>query len=119
MVENFSPAGAKLHHGANGLAEQVVAIEVGAAVHKYAIFRIQFPNRIASPVIENEDVSRIVTGMQESHRFLRKMLGFAGILVAGETDPPGRGKQRQQNEDGRVEKQAGPQREGYFTSRAF
>src|ERR1019366_6398835 len=54
-VKHVAPAGADLHHGLNRLAQEVVAIEIGAAIHEHAIFRIKLPDGIASPVVVNED----------------------------------------------------------------
>src|SRR5450631_1898392 len=61
-VKNVSPAGPEIHHGFDRLAQEVIAIEVRAAVHEYAIFGIKFPDRIASPVVENEDSLGMVAG---------------------------------------------------------
>jgi hypothetical protein len=56
-VKNVSPATSKGYHSRK-LANQVVAIKVGAAVHEYAILGIKLPDREASPVIVNKDVPR-------------------------------------------------------------
>jgi len=86
-VKNVSPAGPEIHHGPNRLAQEIDAIEVGAAVHEYAIFGIKFPDRITSPVIENKEFPGLVASSQEGDSLLGKLLRLAGILVAGKTDP--------------------------------
>jgi hypothetical protein len=62
VVEHVLPAGSELHHGANRLTHEVVAIEIGAAIHEYAILRIEIPDGIASPVVKNENSPGIVAG---------------------------------------------------------
>src|ERR1700674_5167419 len=85
-VKNVSPAGPELHCGLK-LAQQVVAIQVCAAINEYAIFGIELPDCIASPVVVNEDSSGLVASLQERDRFLGKQVRLAGILVSGKTDP--------------------------------
>src|ERR1039458_4752 len=103
-VKNVSPAGPEIHHGLNRLAQEVVAIEIRAAVHEYAIFGIKFPDRIASPVVVNKDSPGLVAGPQERDRFLGKLLRLAGILVAGKTDPLHQCKHGYQNDNSSIEK---------------
>src|SRR5258708_26832232 len=86
VMKNVRPAGPELHGGFE-LTQQVVAIEIGAAVHEYAIFGIEFPDRIASPVVVNEDSAGLVAGLQEGGSFLGKLLRLAGVLVTSKTDP--------------------------------
>src|SRR6202158_5810691 len=85
-VKNVSPTGPELHGGLK-LAQQVVAIEVGATVHEYAIFGIEFPDRIASPIVVNENSLGLGAGLQERDCLLGILLRFVGILAAGKTDP--------------------------------
>src|SRR5208282_5665135 len=102
-VKNLSPAGPELYGGLK-LAQEVVAIEVRPAVHEYTILGIKFPDGIASPVVVNKDVTGLVAGPQERDSFLRKLLGLAGILVAGESDPLHQCKHTYQNDNRAVEK---------------
>jgi len=102
-IKNVSPASPELHRGLK-LAQEGVAIQVRAAVYEYAIFRIELPDRIASPVIVNENSPRIVAGTQERDSSLRKLLRLAGILVAGKTDPLHQCKHSDQNDNKPVEK---------------
>jgi hypothetical protein len=90
------------------LVQEVVAIEVCAAVHKYAIFRIKFPDRIASPVVINENSLGLGAGLQESDRSLGILLRLVGILAAGETDPLHQCKHSNQDDSGRIEKWTEP-----------
>ena len=69
------------------LVQEVVAVEVGATIHENPVFGIELPDGIASPVVVNEDVLRIVGGAQERDRVLRKLRGFRSRLVAGQADP--------------------------------
>jgi hypothetical protein len=109
-VKNVSPAGPELQHGLDRLAQKVVAIEVRAAVHEYAIFGIKFPDGIASPVVVNENSPGIVAGSQERDRLLGKLLRHAGILVAGKTDPLHQCKHTYQDDNSPVEKWPEPRR---------
>src|SRR5882762_604979 len=106
-VKNVSPAGSELHCDLK-LAQQVVAIEVCAAVHKDAIFGIKFPDRIASPVVVNEDPPGLLAGPQERDSSLGKLLRLPGVLAAGKTDPLHQCKDTYQNDNSRVEKQTEP-----------
>src|ERR1700687_184654 len=85
-VKNVSPAGPESHHGPN-LAQEVVAIEISTAVREYAIFGIKLPDRIASPVVVNENSPGIVASPQERDRLLGKLLRLNCVLVAGKGDP--------------------------------
>ena len=53
-VKNVLPAGVQ-EHGSLELAQQVVAIEVGTAIHEYAVFGIEFPDGVASPVVVDKN----------------------------------------------------------------
>src|SRR4030088_2526270 len=106
-VKNVSPAGPELHGGLK-LPQEVVAIEVGAAVHEYAIFGIEFPDCIASPVVVNENSPGLGPGLQERDSLLRILLRLTGILVAGKTDPFYRRKHSNQNDNGKVKKWSEP-----------
>src|SRR5664279_1177351 len=102
-VKNVSPAGAELHGGLK-LTQEVVAIEVGPAVHEDAILGIEFPYRKASPVVVNKDFARLVAGPQEGDRLLGKLFRLTGILVAGKTVPLHQRKDCHQDDYGPVEK---------------
>ena len=108
-VKNVTPAGPELQGGLK-LAQEVVAIEVGAAVHEHAIFGIEFPDRIASPVVVNENSLGLGAGLQERDSFLGKLLRLAGVLVAGKTDPFYQRKHSNQNYKGKVKKWSEPDR---------
>src|ERR1700676_4140309 len=107
VVKNVSPAGPELHCGLK-LEKQVVAIEVCAAVHKYAILGIKFPDRIASPVVVNENSLGLGAGLQERDSSLGILFRLAGILAAGKTDPLHQCKHSNQNDSGHVEKWTEP-----------
>src|SRR5450759_5238319 len=103
-VKHVSPAGPESHHGLNRLAQEVVAIKISAAVHEYAILGIKLPDRIASPVVVNENSLGLVAGPPERHSLLGKLLRLVGILVAGKTDPLHQYKHSHQNDKSPVEK---------------
>src|SRR5580698_8923226 len=65
VIENLLPALVKLSHRLNALAQQVVAIEVGAAVGEDAVLRVEFPDGIAAPVVESEEALRLGRGPEE------------------------------------------------------
>ena len=83
-IQHAAPALPELHRGRE-LVQRAVAIEVGAAIQKYPIFRIKIPDGIASPVVVNENSAWLVVGAEEGDRFLWVLLRFAGILVVGQT----------------------------------
>ncbi len=80
------------------------AIEVGAAVHEDAIFGIELPDRVASPVVVNKDFLGLVAVPQERDRFLGKLFRLGSILAAGKTDPLHQCKHSHQRENSPVKK---------------
>src|ERR1700730_11710617 len=100
-IKNVSPAGPELDCGLK-LAQQAVAIEVSPAVHEDAIFGIKSPDRVASPVVINENSLGLGSGLQERDSSLGILLRLVVILAAGETDPLHQRKQSNQNDNGDV-----------------
>src|SRR6202140_1947773 len=117
-VKNVSPAGPELHCGLK-LAQQVVTVEVCAAVHKYAIFGIKFPDGIASPVEVHENSLGLVAGPQESDSFLGEQVRLAGVLVSSKIDPLYQRKHSNQNDNGKVKRRPEPRRDGCPESCVF
>ena len=93
-IQNVSPAGSE-PYGSLELAQQVVAVEVGSAIHEHSVFRIKIPYGIASPVVVHEDSRGMAGGLQKCYRLLGKLLRLAGVLTAGKTGPSHQRKCRQ------------------------
>ena len=104
VVQDFPPAFAKLGYGLNTLLEEVVSIEIGAAVGEYAVLWTEFPDHIASPVVVSEKAFGLGMSLKEGDCFLREERGFTSGLVAGEIGPSQQGEQRHQQDDCRLEK---------------
>ena len=112
VVKNVSPAGPELDGGLK-LSEEVFAPEIGAievrsAIHEYAIFGIELPDRIASPVVVNEDFLGLVAGPLERDSFFGKLLRLGSILVAGKSRPLHQCKHSHQHENSPVKKRPEP-----------
>ena len=109
VVEDCPPAAVEVDDGVNALPQEVVSVEivfvkVSAAVSKDAILRIEFPDRVASPVVVNEKPFGLIARVQELDGFLGKLPGLADGLLGGEVDPSDHGKEGQQSGCGHIER---------------
>ena len=86
-VKNCLPALAQIRNGLSGLLEEVAAIEIGAAVGKWAILRVEIPDDVPSPVIVGEKPFWELPGAQERDRIAGEQSGRVGILGVGESGP--------------------------------
>jgi hypothetical protein len=59
--QNFVPARAELNRPLE-LAEQVIAVKVRTAIHEHSIAGIKIPDRVAAPIVVNEDPLGLVAG---------------------------------------------------------
>lgn len=105
LLQNFLPAAAELDRRLE-LVDQVIAIEVGAAIHEHQLPGIQLPDDVPSPVIVGKQAQVRALRAQEFHGLLREQFRLARGLVTDQVLSSSRGKDRQQNQNCGVESHA-------------
>ena len=104
FVKNLLPALPHIRNGLGGFLQQIAGIEIGAAVGKEPILRVEIPDRVSSPVIEREELFWQTAGTKEGDRMAGEQIGLSGTLPFGQQGPPPEREDGEERERGGVGK---------------